>query len=44
MRVHPLLPFCEQLARAVERGEPHAEPREGVGAPLLAVDDAHRVA
>src|SRR6476659_135587 len=43
MRVHPPLPFREQFARPVERGEPHAEPREGVRAPLLAVDDAHRM-
>src|SRR6185503_8787147 len=44
MRVHPLLPLREQIARPVERGEPHADPRKGVCAPLLAVDDAHRVA
>ena len=34
----------KQVARTVERGEPHAEPGEGVRATLLPVDDAHRVA
>jgi len=44
MRFHMLLPRRKQIACAVERSEPHAEPCEGIGATLLPVDDTHGVA
>ena len=41
MRVHCPLSRRKQVARTVERDEPHAEPCKGVGASLLPVDDTH---
>src|SRR5688500_8978112 len=44
MRIWHPLPRREQLAGAIERVEPHADPRKRVGSPFLPVDDAHGMA